>query len=583
MTLTPPGLTQVEKDKLAIDPDFDFREDIAARPFQDLTTNEIGMFKWTGIYHQLQKGFFMIRLRMPGGLLTADQFERAGDLAERYGQSDLCITTRQCLQFHWIRKEDLHKVLEGMAETGIDSRNACGDVNRNVVTCPLAGVCRYEQGDTLGMVQRLADDPEILNDQRNLPRKHKMSVSGCGRACGQTLMNDQGWYPVTRPGPDGGEESGWRYHAGGGLGARPFLARTIFDWVPDDLVVPVTRAALEAFRRLGNRRLRPQARLKIVVETMGPQAFGAYLLGILRERGQEGVDRIVTAREDAELGEYPLDGEVVVPQKQPGLNTVRLMILRSELFTPQVRKIADWARRYGDGTLILTNRQNLQLRNVPDANVEPLMKEIGESDLVTDGLDRLPDMVACVGTTQCNLAVSDTPATYRKLYEDLGADREWWRKVGPLRIHMNGCPNSCAQHWIADIGLRGTRYERPEGSEEGFSVFVGGRLSGNGHLAEYVCDAPAVQIPAVLRRMLDVYLEQRTDPSEPFGAFARRLGGEALAQAMGEITVRPEGEVAVRNVRLKGVFEEAVREGSGGKSVQGSGFRVQDGRPPAAG
>ncbi|HSR88622.1 MAG TPA: nitrite/sulfite reductase, partial [Pontiella sp.] len=262
-----PGLTQVEKDKLEINPDFDFRK-IAERPFEDITPNELAMFKWCGVYHQLQPSFFMIRVVTPGGRMTTRQFNRAVDLAEQYAQDELCITTRQTLQFHWIRKEDIYKIVEGMAEVGITTKNGCGDVPRNIVGDSLAGAGPNQLGDSLKLIRWMADDDEIQN-QRNLPRKHKISVASSNDALAQTLMNCQGWVPVERDGI-----IGWKYHAGGGLGARPYLAKAIFDWVPEERVLDVTRAAIEAFRRHGNRRNRAHARLKVVVDTMGARKFG---------------------------------------------------------------------------------------------------------------------------------------------------------------------------------------------------------------------------------------------------------------------------------------------------------------------
>ncbi len=557
-----PNLTPIEQDKLKIDPDFDFRE-VGQRAFQDLTTNDIGMFKWSGVYHQLQKGFFMIRLRVPGGLLTAAQLERAADLAETYGQSDLCITTRQCLQFHWIRKEDIHKVIEGMEEVGILTRNACGDVSRNVVSCSLQGVCPHEIGETRTMLEAIANDDAVLNKQRNLPRKHKISVSGCGRACGQTLMNCQSWHPVTRPRADGnGEETGWCYYAGGGLGARPYMAKTIFDWVPEALVTAVTSAATEVYRREGNRRKRAYARLKVVVDNLGARGFGEAVLEVLAERGVAGIDAIeFAASPRADIGDLFLDGQPVVPQKQQGFNVVRAMILRSELSSNAARRFAAWARDYGNGQVMLTNRQNIELRFVPDDRVDALVQEIEQAGFNMDGHERLPDMVACVGTTQCNLAVSDTPNTYRRLYRDFMDDRALWEKVGPLRIHMNGCPNSCAQHWIADIGLRGTRLRNEGGSDEGFGIFVGGSLAGAGHIAEYVCDVSGSKVPETLRRILELYLELRADESETFGAFARRVGG---ARIQGWLCDAPallsDAPVNLRNQDLREVFQAALKE-----------------------
>ena len=549
-----PDLTQIERDKLTIDVDFDFKRDIAARPFEDLTTNEIGLFKWTGIYHQLQKGFFMMRLRIPGGHVTADQLDKIAEMAELYGQSTLDITTRMTFQFHWLRKEDIYKVLEGVGQVGFDSKNACGDVSRNIVTCPLQGVCPHEVKDVREMFERIAEDPEIRDEQRNLPRKHKMSVNGCGRACGQTLMNCQSWHPVKR-----GEEIGWKYYAGGGLGARPYMAKAIFDWVPEELVLEVTRAATEVYRRHGNRRVRAFARLKIVVDQMGAQGFGEKVIEVLKERGVQGVERIEFSKGPAHIETMYLNGQTVVPQRQKGFSTVRALILRGELGAKGARQFAAWSRKYGNGTLILSARQNIQLRFVPDDKVNDLLKEIKAAGYITEGFEQLPDMVACVGTTQCNLAVSDTPNTYHKLFTELSGDAAFWKKIGPLKIHMNGCPNSCAQHWIGDIGLRGMRKEQPTGSEEGFTICVGGGLDGEGHIAQPLCDVPTPVLVPTVKRMLDIYLERRENDKETFTEFSRRVGVKRFAEWLG-VPVSTEEPANVRNVKLQPIFNQVVNE-----------------------
>ena len=553
-----PDLTQTEQDKLRFGTDFDFRE-VARRPFTEISPNEIGMYKWWGIYHQLQKGFFMIRVRIPGGLLTADQLERAAELSEQYGQGELCITTRQTLQFHWIRKDDLYRILEGMQEVGLMTKNACGDVTRNVVSCPLQGVCPGELDGTTEMVAALADDPEIRDQQRNLPRKHKISVAGCGRACGQTLLNCQGWYPARCDPENDTSEIGWKLHAGGGLGARPYLAKVIFDWVPTDLVLPVAQATTEGFRRWGDRRKRAFARLKIVVDRMGAEGFREGILEIMRERGVEGPDRLVPGTNPPAVGDSFLNGQTVIPQKQPGYNVVRIMILRSELKTADARRIAGWAREYGNGQLMLTNRQNVELRFVPGDKVEPLLAEVREAGYPTDGFERFPDMVACVGSTLCNPSVSDTPNMYWRLWHDVANDREFWQQVGPLRINLTGCPNSCAQHWVADIGLRGARLRRDAGSQEGFAIHVGGDLSGQGHIGEFVAQVGADQAVAVIRRLLTHYVTNRVGSEETFGQFARRLGGKRLTQLLGSV---PTAETPdnVRNLLMHPVFDQVLSE-----------------------
>lgn len=553
-------LTQAERDKREINPDFDFA-DIAKRDLDALTPNEIAMFKWSGVYHQLQRGNFMIRLRIPGGLINSAQLARAGELATAYGQDQLCITTRQTLQYHWIRLADIHKILDGMKELGVLTKNACGDVCRNVVSCSLHGVCPHEIADTAAMVMALADDPVLRDQQRNLPRKHKISVSGCASSCGQALMNCQGWYPVTRDHANGTTETAWALTAGGGLGSIPHMGKLIFDWVPSDLVVPVARAVVESHNRYGNRRVRKYARLKIVVAELGVETYRQRLLDIMRENGVDGIERLEAATGEPDLSPIPYAGQSFIQQRDHALCTVRIIIPRSEISGGDAVRFAGLASEFGSGTLALTNRQNLEIRNIPAARVDALKARLHEAGWHTEGFDMLPDIVACVGTTVCNLAVSDTPALYRHLTEAFAGDTELTRAVGPLRINMNGCPNSCAQHWIADIGLRGRRVRNAAGgSEEGFALFAGGRLDAAGHIGEHVMDVSATDAVQVIRRLLALYLEERAD-GETFGDYARRLGGNQLGAKLScGLTLTPHEPLNTRNTRLHhamtSLFEE---------------------------
>lgn len=518
-----PELTQVEKDKLEINPDFDFRE-IAVRSFADITPNELAMFKWSGVYHQLQPSFFMIRIVTPGGRMTTRQFNRAVDLAEEYAQNELCITTRQTLQFHWVRKEDIYKVIEGMAEVGITTKNGCGDVLRNVIGSSLAGAGPEQIGDSLRLIRLMAGDEEIQN-QRNLPRKHKISVAPSNDALAQTLMNCQGWVPVRRDG-----SVGWKFHAGGGLGARPYLAKVIFDWVPEELVLAVTRATVEAFRRHGDRRQRAHARLKVVVDRLGAEKFGELLLEIMREKGVQGLEQIAAAKSSTPtIGRMSVNGAAVIPQQSPGKSIVRVLIPRSELKTGLSRTISHLADELGGGVLMFTNRQNIELHDVPNDKVAPLLAALHAAGLRTEGHEHLPDIVACVGTTMCRLAVSDAPDAYHRLYNALASDADYWKSIGTLRINITGCPNNCAQAWVADIGLRGTRTRNPAGgSTEGYSIFVGGKLSEAGKIAEYLGDVATLEIVPAVRKVLDTYLDQRSGKDELFVDFCARIGIEAF-------------------------------------------------------
>jgi sulfite reductase beta subunit-like hemoprotein len=520
-----PDLTQVERDKLEINPDFDFRE-IARRPFEEISPGELAMFKWSGVYHQLQPGFFMVRAVIPGGLVTTKQFNRAVELAEEFAKGELCITTRQTLQFHWVRQQDIYKVIEGLAETGITTRNGCGDVPRNIIGSSLAGAAPEQIGDAHKIIRMLATDPEIQN-QRNLPRKHKISVAFANEAGAQTLSNCQGWVPVERNGV-----VGWKFHAGGGLGARPYLAKVIFDWVPEELVLDVARATVEAFRRHGDRRVRSQARLKVVVDKLGSKVFAEMLMDILKERGIKHLDRIEIAKSPVpDIGKPLLNGQEVIPQKQAGLSVVRIMIPRSELKTAASRAISKLADQLGGGKIIFTHRQNIELHDVPEKNVKPLLDALHAGGFCTGGHEHLPDIVACVGTTMCKMAASNAPDAYYRLYEALTRDEAYWKTIGPLQINITGCPNNCAHAWIADIGLRGKRVRNEDGgNSEAYTVYVGGKLSEAGKIAEELCNVPSENLAPAIRAILDTYLGKRLTRSETFHDFCERLGTESLRE-----------------------------------------------------
>lgn len=552
-------LTQQEKDKLEINPNFDFRE-IASREFDQITKNEIGMFKWSGIYHQLQKGYFMMRLRCPGGIFNAAQLKRAGEMAIQYAQNEICLSTRQCVQFHWLRKEDLYKVIEGMEETGITITNACGDVVRNVCSCPGMGVCPYEEADSRAMLTRIANDPEFLETKRNLPRKHKIAVSGCNSACGMQLLNCQSWVPSKHPETG---ELGWTYYAGGGLGRNPYMAKKIYDWVPEDLVTAITRAGVEAHNRHGDRRQRRYARLKIVVDRFGQKGYAEEILNILRETGVEAADTVIIAEDEhPKVKPIPFAGQAVVPEKTPGLNTVRVIIKRSEISGDEAIRFAEWAEEYGNGEIMFTPRQNLELRGVSDANLPKLKELLLTNSYRLEGLEHLPDVVACVGTTMCNLAVSDTPNAYRRIMAEFADDEDYWREIGPLRVNMNGCPNNCAHAWIADIGLRGRRLNLPSGgSEEGFTIFVGGHMDDAGNIGEDLIDSSTENITSSMRAVLDVYLENRTSKDELFKNFVKRIDLEEFRRLTVEkLDLAKKEPVNKLNMSLYDLFDKVVEE-----------------------
>jgi sulfite reductase beta subunit-like hemoprotein len=222
-----------------------------------------------------------------------------------------------------------------------------------------------------------------------------------------------------------------------------------------------------------------------------------------------------------------INGEAVIPQKDAGKSIVRIMISRSELKTAESRAILQLADELGGGLVMFTNRQNIELHDVPNENTESLLAELHKAGFRTEGHEHLPDIVACVGTTMCKMAVSDSPDAYHRLYAAFTTDEKYWKAVGTLRINITGCPNNCAHAWIADIGLRGKRFRNEDGgSDEGYTILVGGKLSEAGKIAEELCDARTEEIVPAVKKILDTYLENRQSDDELFVDFCERIGIE---------------------------------------------------------
>ncbi len=522
--MTTPALTPIEQDKVDIDPNFDFKK-FSKMAYDDIPANVMSMFKWSGIYSQRQKGYFMVRLVLPGGRITTKQLMRALELARSYARGTMSITTRQTLQYHWVKLSDLHTVLSELKAIGITTKNGCGDVTRNVVTCAMQGICPMEIGDDARrLIMDIATDPEIRDQQRNLPRKHKISVAGCERACAQTLINCQGWVPAERLDLHGQSELGWKFHAGGGLGARPYLAKVIFDWVPKSLALDLARATIEVFRRHGDRNYRALARLKIIVDQMGPKAFGELLLDEMKTRGIIGLSQIEPASDpEPKIGESFLNGQPVIEQKQKGLNTVRVLMPHAKIPAKAGWMLCDLANQVGSGDVVFTSRQNIELPNVPDDKLALVHVRLKMLGLSAAGNERLPDVVACVGSTQCKMGLADTPQAYENLIDRECGEPDFWEKIGPLRIQMSGCPNNCTHAWVGDIGLRGLRRkDEEENSIELFRVYVGGRISGAGRIAKPLIDVEAANVTPLIRQLLEIYLTRRASPDETFGMFIER-------------------------------------------------------------
>jgi sulfite reductase (ferredoxin) len=509
-------------------------------------------FKWWGIYTQgdgagalggvggegKASQYFMLRIAISNGILTSPQLAAIADIARRHGRNLADITVRQAIQLHWLTIESLPEIIDRLDSVGLSPRGACGDVVRNVTGCPLAGLDADEVFDAspvaLGVAHALAGNEEFYN----LPRKFKISVTGCSSWCSYPEINDIGLTPARR-----GKEVGFSLRVGGGLSADPHLGVRLDAFIRKDQAVEVVSAVTAIFReQQGLRENRDRARLKHLFLREGWTA--ERFLDELQSRLPFQLDPAV---EESVPADVLRDHVGVHRQRQAGLYYVGAAVLRGRLTGDQLAAAAELAQRYGSGELRTTVMQNLLFVNVPKNNVDSLVKELTAIDLRVEGSSFWRGAIACTGTEFCKLAITETKGFARWLVEEMEARLPEFDQQ--LKLHVTGCPNSCGQHWIADVGIEGKKIKHNGALVDAYYFCVGGSAGGNAAIARtvgYRC--PATLVPDSLERLLRNYLDTR-EPHENLRGFLNRHSNDHLrALLAGEITEAVERDVPTGRV-----------------------------------
>jgi sulfite reductase (ferredoxin) len=509
-------------------------------------------FKWWGIYTQgdgvgatggkggegLASDYFMMRIGIPNGIVTSHQLRTIGGLARKFGRNLADITVRQNIQLHWLTIESLPEVVDALDSIGLSPKGACGDVVRNVTGCPLAGVDADELIDASGIAREIARDLTANSAYYNLPRKFKISATGCPSWCTYPEINDIGLTPVRR-----GGEIGYSLRVGGGLSNEPHLAVRLNAFVRPDQAVDVVRGVTEIFRdQIGLRQSRDRARLKYLFMREGWTAES--FLEDLKWRLNFKLD-------PAEPEEVPDDSlrdhAGIHPQRQEGLNYVGASVLRGRLTGEQLEATAELAERFGSGSLRATVSQNLVIVNVPRAKSGELVRELGQIGLHVDGSPFWRGAVACTGTEFCKLAISETKGFTRWLVDELEERLPQFDQQ--LKLHVTGCPNACGQHWISDIGLEGKKIKYNGELTDAFYFCLGGAVGQNAGVARpvgYRCAAPLV--PEAVERLLRKYLVGRVENENLRAWFARHTNEELRAHLAGEVLEAVERDLPVGRV-----------------------------------
>ena len=486
-------------------------------------------FRWWGVYTQGDGAgaiggsggegkatpYFMLRIRLSSGFINARQLRAVADLTENYAGGIADITVRQNIQLHWITIKDLPQVLQTLFDTGLTSIATCGDVTRNITGCPLAGLHAHELCDASPLieqtVQMLVDNPEFYN----LPRKYKISISGCPDWCSYPEINDLAFTPAFRENA-GGREVGFSIRVGGGLSTEPHLAVRLNAFIRWEQVIPVMNAVSELFREADAlRENRERARLKYLFLQHGWTAE-SFLQAIERKLGYK-LDPGVPEQAPDDIFR---DHVGIHPQKQPGLFYVGAAVLRGRITPQQLHIAADLAERYGDGELRTTNTQNLIIVNIPREKTAAVALALKTAGLHVAASSFWRGAVACTGSEFCKLAITETKAFTRWLVEELEERLPEFDQQ--LKLNITGCPNSCGQHRIADIGLEGKKIKADGRIQDAYYFCLGGAVGEHAGFARpisYRC--PANEVPEAIERLLRHYLETRRGNENLRQFFAR--------------------------------------------------------------
>jgi ferredoxin-nitrite reductase len=507
--------------------------------------------KWVGLYPQRQGGdAFMMRIKVPGGLLTAAQVREIGVAADAFaegpddspvfGNRYADLTTRQDIQIHWIRIGDVPRIWQRFWDVGITTVQACGDSARNVCCCPVSGVDADEVVEAMPVAQAISDFFTGNREYANLPRKFKIAVAGCLEDCARVEINDIGLWPARTL--DG--TVGFNVLAGGGLSDGERMASDIDVFVRPDQAVEVCRAIAQVFGELGNREHRGLARMRYLVQELGPEGFRAALAERARFELEPAGEELTRRFRGDHVG--------VHPQKQPGLVYVGCCVPVGRMRGIELVEAARLAETYGDGTVRIGIDQNFVLTGIPEDRVDDLLAEDLLAQYSPSPGPFSRGVVACTGTEFCRFAVVETKERAVKWARALDAALSGGpdapangegSDAGVIRMHLSGCSASCAQPQVADIGFRGDIAHVDEHIEEAVDIGLGGSLGPDAAFIDWVSGAvPVDRVPDALVRLVDRYRSERRE-NEPFYSWARRTpDAELRATLEGAVVVG--GEVA---------------------------------------
>jgi sulfite reductase beta subunit-like hemoprotein len=489
---------------------------LIAQGYERMPEEDVVRLQWWGLYHDKPKiGTFMLRVKIPAGILTAGKLRAIGEVANRYGRGEAELTTRQCIQLHWLELAALPEVFADLEAAGITSAGGCGDTVRNITGCPVSGIAADELFDSTPVIEAATAEFYGNPAWANLPRKHKYSIASCPDRCNAPEINCVSLVGVLHEGREG-----YAVLVGGGLASVPRLARELGVFVSKEEAVEILGAVTSVWSEdLTYRMSRVKARLKFMVDDIGPD-------GML-ERVEARLGRTLERFALPPSSDRPSAHVGVHPQKH-GFSYIGVPVPLGLCTGDQLIAVSELVAGFGD--VRITRQQNLIVTAVAD--VAATLQRLAEIGLPVERNEIWSNSIACTGEPHCNFSVGETKTRLRELVGHL--ETTFGEAVAPLRLNLDGCPHACAQHWVGDLGFQATTGKDADGNRvSAYDIFVRGGLGPDAAIgASLFRRVPSERLEPAVEGLVRGWLDRRTE-GEGFPAFQRRLSDAELGALAG--------------------------------------------------
>lgn len=471
-----------------------------------------------GVYGQRQQGVQMIRIKLPYGKMTLNQWKKIANVSDEYSTGNLHFTTRQDVQIHFVSLDKTPELWSKLEEDNITLREACGNTVRNITGSPTAGIDPNEPFDITPYVQ--ATFEYFLRNPvcQEMGRKFKMSFSNTNNDTALSYMHDLGFIPKIIDGKHGLPSRGFKVMLGGGLGAQPQLAHLAYEFVEEDAIIPLIEAVLRVFDRYGERNSRHKARLKFLIAKIGFETFmqlveeeklslkeKTYKINIDKSESETGIESVISTKDIVEFQNWFKTNTFA--QKQAGYYGVFVRVPLGNISSTVSRSLIEKLEGLVADDVRITVNQGLLLRFIKAENLVAVFEILSDYNLAAPGANSIVNITACPGTDTCNLAISDSTSISLELEKVMKEDFPELIEENNMQIKISGCMNACGQHSMANIGFHGSSLKSTGKVLPALQVLLGGGTTGNGggRIADKVIKVPSKRGPQLLRVVLNDY------------------------------------------------------------------------------